>query len=310
MDLSDTRIASRATASGDGDPPPEGGSSTAPPGWSATLELAYGARGGHTVPTLRRHVGPLRVQKGFTPEGPGVWHQVVVHPPGGIAGGDALRIDVAAAAGAHALLTAPGAAKWYRSGGATASQLLAIEVAAGAALEWLAPETIVFDGARARLATRCRVARGGTLILAELFSLGRPASGERFERGRLDTAIDIHDMHGAPRFLERTRLAGSDPLLDSPVGLAGRPLFGTLIAVSDRLDDDATGQRALSACRDALASTTTAEEVGVTRLPGVLVVRWRGCRADAGQAVLRSAWAELRPLLLDRPAVAPRIWST
>ena len=296
-------------------------SPSASPGWSAQLELAYALRDGCTVPTLRRHTGPLRVQKGFAPEGPGPWHQIVVHPPGGIAGGDALRIEIAAAAGAHVLLTAPGAAKWYRSGGAPASQALDIDVAPGAVVEWLAPETIAFDGTHARLATRCRVARSGTLMLSELFSLGRPACGERFTHGRLANRIDVHDGHGAPLFLERMRLDGNDPLLDSPVGLAGRPLFGTLLAVSQRLCDETIGQRALSACRATLSAIgqersddlrvgTTAEEVGVTRLPGVLVVRWRGHRADVGQAILRGAWAALRPVLLDRPAIAPRIWAT
>ena len=272
-------------------------------GWNAELELAYTGEHGRTVPVLRRHSGPLRVLKGLLPEGPGVWHQTVVHPPGGIAAGDRLDIAIRAAPGAHALLTAPGAAKWYRSAGGHAQQTLAIDVASEATVEWLPPETIVFDGARARMHATFRIAQGGTLIASDLYSLGRPACGERFAHGELRTDIRVL-RDDAPLFVERAVLAGGHRLLDSPIGLAGRALFGMLLAVSDRVSD-----AVVDACR-AAAQRARAGELAITRRGDVLLARWRGERADDGLRALRAVWAALRPMLTGRDAVAPRIWAT
>lgn len=271
-------------------------------GWRARLELGYAFERGRTVPVLRRHHGPLRIQKGLLPEGPHVWHQMVVHPPGGIAAGDRLDLEIRAASGSHVLLTCAGAAKWYRSAAGFAEQTLSIDVQAGATVEWLPPETIVFDGARARLHTVFRVAPQGTLIASELFSLGRPACGERFLHGELRCDIQVL-CDGMPLFVERTVLTGGHRLLDSPVGLAGRALFGMLLAVSDRIDN-----AVVDACR--VATVSAAGELAITRRGSVLLARWRGARADDGLRALRAVWATLRPMLVGREAVAPRIWST
>src|SRR2546423_14099799 len=117
--------------------------------WKARLSLSFARDGNRSVLAERSHEGPLVVQKPLYPEGDAVCHAIVVHPPGGIAGGDELRLDVSAAAGAHALLTTPGAGKWYRSAGAQAKQLLSFSLQG--TLEWLPRETIVFDGALACL---------------------------------------------------------------------------------------------------------------------------------------------------------------
>ena len=117
------------------------------PSWHAELELGYGRDGETTRPTLRRHQGPLRVQKHLYGEGPEVCQHIIVHPPGGIAGGDRLHINASLGANAWAQLTSPGAAKWYRAAG-PAYQQLELKVGAGATLEWLPQETIVYCGAK------------------------------------------------------------------------------------------------------------------------------------------------------------------
>ena len=111
------------------------------PSWHAELELGYARFGDTTRPVMRRHLGPLRVQKHLYAEGPEVCQHIIVHPPGGIAGGDRLDISAHVGAGAWAQLTSPGAAKWYRASG-PAYQTLDLTVEAGATLEWLPQETI------------------------------------------------------------------------------------------------------------------------------------------------------------------------
>src|SRR5204862_4636275 len=117
--------------------------------WQASLSLDFAAREGKTILEKKVHDGPLVVQKPLYPEGDAVCHAIVVHPPGGMAGGDELLLEVKTGNNAAALLTTPGAAKWYRSAGPLAKQTLRFDVAGS--LEWLPQETIVFDGARAEL---------------------------------------------------------------------------------------------------------------------------------------------------------------
>ena len=104
--------------------------------WSAELELAYARDKDRTIPVLRRHLGPLRIQKGLLPEGREVWHQIIVHPPGGIAGGDQLSLSLNLEKQARVLVTTPGAGKWYRAATQLALQKTRLRVAAGATLEW------------------------------------------------------------------------------------------------------------------------------------------------------------------------------
>src|SRR6267378_2888344 len=119
--------------------------------WKADLSLGFSCRNHKSLLTEKRSDGPLVVQKALYPEGDAVCHAIVVHPPGGIAGGDELTLDVRAAPGAHALFTTPGAAKWYRTSGPVARQCVRIAAARSSVVEWLPLETIVFDGARAEI---------------------------------------------------------------------------------------------------------------------------------------------------------------
>src|SRR5258706_6894338 len=157
--------------------------------WKASLSLGFTSHGTRSVLSRREHDGPLVVQKALYPEGEGVCHAIVVHPPGGIAGGDQLALRVDCAPQSHALLTTPGAGKWYRSAGAWAQQFLDFTVAG--TLEWLPRETIVFDGALAELTTTVNLAEGARYIGWEVACLGRRRAGERFERGRLRLSTRI-----------------------------------------------------------------------------------------------------------------------
>src|SRR4026209_2310494 len=96
--------------------------------WQASLSLGFGCRDGKPVLAKKSHDGPLVVQKPLYPEGGAICHAIVVHPPGGIAGGDELALSAAVGERAATLLTTPGAAKWYRSAGPWAKQSVAFDV--------------------------------------------------------------------------------------------------------------------------------------------------------------------------------------
>jgi urease accessory protein len=253
------------------------------------------------VLAARSHVGPLRVQKALYPEGPEVCQAIIVHPPGGIVGGDTLHIDVQASAGAHAQLTTPGAAKWYRSAGTRAKAVTTLRVGAGALLEWLPQESIVFDGARAAIALRVELAPDARFFGWEVMCLGRTASNERFTHGSLRQSLDLF-RGGTLAFCERAAIDGGDRALQSGAILNAAPVFGTLVAAAATIPDEL-----LAACREVVC---VEGDGAITRLPHVLVARYRGDSASAARTYFANLWRLLRPLLAGRDAVIPRIFST
>jgi urease accessory protein len=225
----------------------------------------------------------------------------VVHPPAGIAGGDELEMNVRADSSAHALLTTPGAGKWYRSAGPWARQHIAFDIAAGASVEWLPQETIVFDGALASLRTDVRLAREARFIGWDIFCFGRSGSGERFARGELRARIAL-EREGRPFWLERVGIDGGSAALDSPAVLAGHSVAGTLLAAAPAVDTTV-----LNPCR---ALQPTAGAGAVTLLPGLLVARYLGDSSEAARNYFVELWRILRPVLFGRAAQEPRIWRT
>ncbi|WP_434608020.1 urease accessory protein UreD [Pseudomonas sp. D2-30] len=268
------------------------------PSWHAELDLGYARFGDCTRPVQRRHKGPLRVQKHLYAEGPEVCQHIIVHPPGGIAGGDRLDISAQVGQGAWAQLTSPGAAKWYRAAG-PAYQQLSLSVAPGATLEWLPQETIVFSAAQAELSTNIDLQGDARLFYWDIVALGRPASGERFDVGHFQSWLDIR-RDGQLLWHERQRIAGGDGLLDSPIGLGGDPVLATLL-VTGEIDSEL-----LERCR----SLDHAVRGDLTQLPGLVVARCLASEALLARGWLIELWRLLRPALLGKEAVPPRIWST
>ena len=272
------------------------------PSWHAQLELGYARFADTTRPVMRRHQGPLRVQKHLYGDGPEVCQHIIVHPPGGIAGGD--RLDISASVGeqAWAQLTSPGAAKWYRASG-PAFQNIQLKVDAGATLEWLPQETIIYSGAQAELSTTIELQGDARLCYWDMVALGRPASGERFEQGHFQSQLSIR-RDGQLLWHERQRIVGGDGLLDSAIGLAGQPVFATLI-ISGEIDSEL-----LERCRNLLNPSADNLRGDLSQLPGLLVARCLASEALHARAWLIELWRLLRPELLGREAVTPRIWNT
>jgi Urease accessory protein UreH len=269
-------------------------------GWQARLELEFGSRAGRTVITRRYHYGPLAVQKPFYPEKDGC-HVYLLHPPGGVVGGDHLRIEIDVTTGAHALMTTPASTKFYRSSGALSVQENYLKVVAGATLEWLPQETILFANCRASLVTRVALAADARFIGWEVLCLGRPAANEYFDKGACWQRFELW-QEDIPLMVERTHLKGSGSLLSAPWGLMGHTVLGTLVAVPANDAILEAVRESVTPGRHALFSTTLLDEV--------LVCRYLGDQGEAAHHCFTSAWSAIRPNLLGRSACYPRIWYT
>ncbi len=270
-------------------------------GWRAELALGFERRAQRTVLARRRHDGPLVVQKPLYPEGEAVCHAIIVHPPAGIAGGDVLECAVQLDDGAQALLTTPGAGKWYRSAGPWAQQRLVFDVAAGGCLEWLPQETILFDGTRAALDTEVRLAPGARYLGWEILCLGRTGSGERFAHGECSLHTRLR-VDGRSVWLERGRITAGGLLMQAHAGLAGCSVSGTFVATGAPVDD-----ALLAACR---GLSPARGQGAVTRLPRLLVARYLGHSGEAAREYFAALWRLLREPFAGRAAVEPRIWRT
>lgn len=264
--------------------------------WHASLHLGFARDGACTRLVRRAHRGPLRVQKALYPEGPGACHVIVVHPPGGIVGGDHLDIALDAQAGCHVLATSPGAAKWYRANGRMARQDVRLAAEAGAAIEWLPQETIFYDGADVMLAHDVDLAPGAVYVGSEVLCFGRRASGERFTHGRVVQRTRIR-IAGRPVWWEQGAVTAE--ALASPLGLQGRSVCATLLAI---------GKPVSAALQNVVRGVDP--DLAVSQVKQVFVARFLGDDGERARAALAGAWQALRPHLLDRPALAPRIWNT
>ena len=271
----------------------------------ATLALGFERSGSTTRLTRREHYGPLRVQKALYPEDPSVAHAIIVHPPGGVVGGDELRMDVNIADGAQVLLSTPGAAKWYRANGHVSRQQLHIRAGAGAAIEWLPQETIFFNQADVLLESRVELHGDARYLGCEILCFGRTASGERFAEGRIRQQLCIR-IDGKPVWLEQGSLLAGSPAMHGPLGLSGHTVCASLVAVGRALPASA-----LAAVRDACATATEGSgKFGATQMKSVMIVRYLGDSSEIARRVMLAAWQVLRPQLLDREPSELRIWNT
>ena len=268
-------------------------------GWCARLQLEIASRDGCSRVVDKRQLGPLTIQRPFYPEGPPC-HLYLLHPPGGVVGGDRLDIEVRVQAGAHALVTTPGATKLYRSAGPRAIQRQSLTVAAGGVLEWFPHESILFSGAVCSLRTQVEIAGDARFIGWEIQCLGRPAVGERFRAGGADIALCL--MRDArPLLMERLRLAG-ESTLDGPANLRGFAVCATLIAAGADADALATARRRVG--------DGVCHPVGVSLIDELLVVRALAPQVEPVARLFVDLWSALRPRLIGIEASPPRIWST
>jgi urease accessory protein len=274
-------------------------------GWAASLRLRFVSDEiNDTILAERQHKGPLVVQKPLYPEGRRVCHVILLHPPGGVAGGDSMAVDVVADTHSHALLTTPGAGKWYKGAGRTASQTLHFKVEKDAVLEWLPQETILFNGADVRWNTRIELDSGACYMGWEIVCFGRTASGEKFNLGSLKQTTEIFS-EGSRIWGEYAVVEGGDAFLSSLSGLANRTVSGTFLLAGYKMSD-----ALLSELRTIEPLDDPASMAGITRVGNLVAIRYLGNSSESAKKYFVAVWSKLRPAVTTRDAHPPRIWNT
>ncbi len=271
-------------------------------GWKADLELVFESKNNGTALVRTQHHGPLLVQKPFYPEGAHCCHAYIIHPPGGIVGGDSLNMNTEIRSNAHALLTTPAATKFYRSNCQNAFQNQTFNLDENAILEWLPQETVYFNGAYAETKTRINATPNSRFIAWEIQCLGRPAVQEDFSQGSSTQKFEVW-LDKKPVMLECNRLKGGASILSAAWGLRGHKALGTMI-VSNGCQSDIIN----SIKNDIKASCSIT--MGLTSFNGLLIIRAMSRYAEGVRELFTEIWELLRPTVLGREASAPRIWQT
>lgn len=297
----------------------------APSRWQGRLQLEFTRQQACTSLSHSQMQAPLKVQRPFYPEGENVCHVVMLNTGGGVVGGDHLSTAIHLQPQAQALLTTATAGKIYRSNHKPVHQTTHIRVEAGACLEWLPQETIVFDGADYQQTLRVDLAETALWLGWDITRLGRTARGETFLSGSWRSHSQIWQgdrlLWVDPQWIE-----GGSAMLTSQHGLAGCPVVGSFAIVGRSLSPDWVAQArslwpasqmatppapALSLESDALAPRGTSgspAQTGVTQLINGLLCRYRGSSTAEARRWFTHVWHLLRPELLQRSGCNPRVW--
>ena len=287
-----------------------------PTHWLAELSLDFDAQLGRSFLAKRQHNGPLVIQKTLHPEGVDLCHGIIIHPPGGVAGGDELILNVNMQKNAQALLTTPGAGKWYKANGTVASQHLQFDLGEDASLEWLPQENILFDGAILDFSADINLDVDAKYAGWEILCFGRLAKGESWDTGKLHQKLTIKRLTRTI-WQERTHLNADDQLFKSKVGLDGNVVSASFVIAAGavptellqkcqqyKIDDFGKDDPNIKNSADSRA------KFGVTALPEVFSARYIGMSAQSARHYFEGLWQILRPWYLSRPAIRPRIWNT
>ncbi|MDM1277291.1 urease accessory protein UreD [Acinetobacter indicus] len=248
------------------------------------------------------------MQKMLWPEKTGVCHAIIVHPPAGIAGGDHLTFQMWAEQAAHALVTTPGAGKWYKTNQKQAFQHIDITVKDASIFEWLPQETMLFNGAHANSETRVVLDNAASFIGWDMLVLGRQARHETFTEGSYQNRFQLY-RNNKLLVTDRLSFSGNDRWLSSCLGMNGHAVMASFWAVPPEkfrskfyLDQQIDQIRELIMRMDIKVTLTLLDDVVTARYLGDDV---RQCH-DAFAAIR----AKLRRDWFDLDEEFPRIWRT
>ena len=274
--------------------------------WHAQLQLDYRLEAGKTV-ARHSHKGPLRILQSLYPEGDAICHNVLVHPPGGLVGGDTLDLEIVAESGTHGLITTPGATRFYRSAGEPAVQRTRITLTGHSRLEWLPLEAICYNQCLAENLLTLELDAHAEFMGWDVTALGLPLAAQPFETGSLLQHIEVPGV-----WLEHGRIDAQDlRLLNGPAGMAGQRCLATLFFVAGSKIERARREQALEMARTVIAEHPLRQLAGATSPDGqVIVVRAIAPVVEPAMDLLRQVWATWRAHFWRLSTQAPRIWST
>ena len=274
--------------------------------WEARLNLDFKSLKSRSYLARNLHVGPLVLQKTLHPEGDAVCHGIVIHPPGGVAGGDQLTLETHLDKHSHALLTTPGAGKWYKANGLFATQELQFTIDDDACLEWLPQENILFDASKVAFSAEVNLAKNACFAAWEILCFGRQAQKERWASGEMKQRLHIL-REGKLIWNECAAIHPSHLALDSIVGTHGRVVSASFVVAAGAVPNDV-----LEACR-AVKTVQKLDEnakYGVTAMPEIFSARYVGQSTQCAKAYFEMLWQCLRPWYANREMLRPRIWNT
>lgn len=267
-------------------------------GWSANLSLGFQFIEGKTVLAYRNRKGPLAVQRPFYPEG-GTCHVYLLHPPGGVVGGDSLKIKAKIANQAEALVTTPGATKFYRSAGSTAFQNQNLSISNHGYLEWFPQENIFFPGARVKMNTLIDLTASSHLAMWEIHCFGRPTVGEIFDSGFVDSSLQILKNK---KFTINERLRFNSKTKDRISLMASMQVSATFIMSDIETSDMHLVRKFFPNDRNNHFSASLIDDF--------VVVRYLGNSTDIARKVFIAIWSSLRFSAFGKTSNHPRIWNT
>jgi urease accessory protein len=273
-------------------------SSPAKKNWHASLDLLIGMANGKSVVSKSRQNGPLTIQSPFYPED-GVCHLYLLHPPGGIVGGDVLELSVSTQQHSSVLLTTPGATKFYKTNGEIATQNQRVRISDQSSLELLPQETIYYPNTNASVSTTVYLEGSGHYLGWEVHCFGLPARGNVLEKGIARLGLSVYRdntllLRDAALINEKKKNFQASFMRDWPV-------YGSFLMTggSDSL---------LETLRNKVLEDH--HLCGATLVEDLLIIRYLGSSVLQVRNLFLRAWQIARPLVLGKLPVPPRIWQT
>ncbi|TEW56815.1 urease accessory protein UreD [Psychromonas sp. RZ22] len=284
--------------------------------WLAHLFLEFSNTPVGTQLTRTQRKGPLSVQKTFYPEGRDCAHIYLLHPPAGIVSGDELRVSVAVKEDAHLLFTTPGAGRFYRArtnldiGESKQAQITKLVLEGNAKCENFPQETIVYEGADGFNTVDIELTSSAVYLGWDITCLGLPDSDEPFIEGKF-CQLNRLFCDGKLIYHDRIALSPANSLLTHPAGLANNSVFATFLAlVPEKLISSSQRAELVSTLREKIIEQGAQKNISITDIDGLLVTRYLGAHAQECKQLFISLWEILRPILIDKVAVQPRVWHT
>ena len=276
--------------------------------WFAKLELGFTKDSNRTILAHRKHFGPVRVQKMLWPEKTGVCHAIIVHPPAGIAGGDHLTFEMKIDQDSHALVTTPGAGKWYKTNLKQAFQHIHIHVQDEAIFEWLPQETMLFNGANANSETIVHLEAAASFIGWDMLVIGRQARHETFSQGAYQNKFQLYQNQKI-LVADCLNFKGNDRWLKSCLGMNGHAVMASFWAVPpEQYRSNFYLDQHIDQIRELIMRMNI--NVTLTLLGYVVTARYLGDDVRECHDAFAAIRAKLRRLWFDLEEEFPRIWRT